>query len=89
MHHGRQEELKGEGSSAQVRFLEEGVEHQGWGQDPEELSKQRAFSPPDPITCSRSFPMSDKKNAPVRDLPEKKLPAGKADQIKGGRKTLN
>ena len=27
-----------------------------------------------------------KKNAPVRDLPEKKLPAGKADQIKGGRK---
>jgi len=31
------------------------------------------------------FPMA-KKNAPVRDLPEKKLPAGKADQIKGGRK---
>jgi hypothetical protein len=30
--------------------------------------------------------MTDKKNAPVRDLPEKKLPAGKADQIKGGRK---
>ena len=27
-----------------------------------------------------------RKNAPVRDLPEKKLPAGKADQIKGGRK---
>ena len=33
--------------------------------------------------------MTDKKNAPVRDLPEKKIPAGKADQIKGGRKTLN
>ena len=32
------------------------------------------------------FQMTDKKNAPVRDLPEKKIPAGKADQIKGGRK---
>jgi hypothetical protein len=32
--------------------------------------------------------MTDKKNAPVRDLPEKKIPAGKADQIKGGRKQL-
>lgn len=27
-----------------------------------------------------------KKTAPVRDLPEKKIPAGKADQIKGGLK---
>jgi len=33
--------------------------------------------------------MTDKKNVPVRDLPEKKLPAGKADQIKGGRKILD
>ena len=32
------------------------------------------------------FKMTDKKNAPVRDLPEKKIPAGKADQIKGGRR---
>src|SRR6187399_3312085 len=40
-HHGRQEELKGEGSSAQVRFVEEGVEHQGWryGREAEGLSK--------------------------------------------------
>jgi hypothetical protein len=30
-----------------------------------------------------------KKNAPVRDLPEKKIPAGKADQIKGGRRLPN
>ena len=28
-----------------------------------------------------------KKNAPVRDLPEKKIPASKADQIKGGRRS--
>ena len=32
--------------------------------------------------------MSDKKNTPVRDLPDQKIPAGKADQIKGGRKQL-
>jgi hypothetical protein len=32
--------------------------------------------------------MSDKKSAPVRDLPSTKVPASKADQIKGGRKTL-
>ena len=32
--------------------------------------------------------MADKKSAPVRDLPEKKIPAGKADQIKGGIRRL-
>jgi hypothetical protein len=27
-----------------------------------------------------------KKTTPVRDLPEKKIPASKADQVKGGRR---
>ena len=31
--------------------------------------------------------MADKKSAPVRDLPRRRFPASKADQIKGGRKT--
>jgi hypothetical protein len=30
--------------------------------------------------------MADKKSAPVRTLPEKQIPSGKADQIKGGRR---
>ena len=28
--------------------------------------------------------MADKKTTPVKDLPTKKIPGGKADQIKGG-----
>lgn len=31
--------------------------------------------------------MADSKSTPVRDLPSTKVPAGKADQIKGGRRT--
>lgn len=30
-----------------------------------------------------------KKTTPVRDLPEKKIPGGKADQIKGGRRQVD
>jgi len=37
------------------------------------------------VHLSKEVPVADNKT-PVRDLPEKKIPAGKADQIKGGRK---
>ena len=33
--------------------------------------------------------MADKKTTPVKDLPTKKIPGGKADQVKGGRRQLD